>query len=84
MVNGTHRILAEHQYVERVMIFGQRSRNEPVIGGIKDRRIEHAVHSNQATSFIEFVFDIGPEGNLDYRIELMRDLITGTEIMPGV
>jgi hypothetical protein len=59
------RFLAEHEHVERVVVFGEGLRNETVVRGIVHGRIENAVEFDQATRLVEFVLHAGAEGNLD-------------------
>ena len=65
-----HRFLAEHQHVERIVVFGQRLRNETVVGRIVHRRVQHAVQLDQAALLVQFVLHAGAERNLDDRVEI--------------
>jgi hypothetical protein len=50
-----HRFLAEHQNIERIVIFGERLRDETVVRGIKDGGIKNAVNADYSTGFVELV-----------------------------
>ena len=41
-------LLAEHQHVERVVVLGERLRDEPVVGRVVDGRVQDAVEPEQA------------------------------------
>ena len=59
------RFLAENENVERIVVFGERLRNETIVRGIVDGGIQDAIELDEAADFIEFVFDARSEGNFD-------------------
>ena len=79
---GNDRFLAQDQHVERVIVIGQRLRDEPVVGGIVNSRVKDAVEFDQATGLIQFVLHAGTEGNLDDGVELRRQFVAGSDIVP--
>jgi hypothetical protein len=58
-----HAFLAEHEDIERIIIFCQRLRDETVVGGIINRRIEDAIQLNESARFVQFVLDARTEGS---------------------
>src|SRR5271155_2028493 len=72
------RDLAEDQDVERIVIFGERLRDEAVVRGIVHGGVQDAVHFYDAAGLVEFVFDAGTEGDFDYGLKFFRDVFTGT------
>ena len=50
-----HRFLAEHQNIEKIVIFGERLRDETVVREIKDGKIKNAAHANYFTGFVELI-----------------------------
>jgi hypothetical protein len=77
-------LLAEDQDVERIVVFGVGLRNESVVGRIEDGGVDDAVHFEQAGGLIQFVLDVGAEGNFDDRLEVARDILAGRNVMPSV
>ncbi len=78
------RDLAEDQDVERVVIFGERLRNETVVSGIVHGGVEHAIHFYDAAGFVEFVFDAGAERDFDDGLKFVWNVFAGTEVVPGM
>jgi len=62
-----HGLLTQDEDVERVVVFGEGLRDEAVVGGIVDSRIQHAIQPDQPTLLVEFVLDARSEGYFDYR-----------------
>ena len=83
-VRGTTVSWHRHEHVERIVVFGERLRNEAVVRGIVDGGIEDAVEVDQAAGFVEFVLDAGAEGNLDDAVEFLRQLVAGSHVVPGM
>jgi hypothetical protein len=79
-----HGFLAEHQHIERIVVFGQRLRDEAVVRRIVNGRIEDAIELDQAAGFIQFVLHTGAEGDLDHAIEFLRELVAGSYVVPGM
>ena len=78
------RFLTEHQNIERVVVFGQRLRNEPVVGRVIHRRVENPVELQQPGLFVELVLDARPHGDLDDGDELGREFLARSDIVPGM
>ena len=78
------RFLAQHQHIHRIVILGQRLRDEPVIRGVIDGRIEHPIELDQAAVFIQLILDARSERNLDDAIKLLGDSFAGSDVMPGM
>jgi hypothetical protein len=76
--------LAEHENVERIVVFCERPGNEAVVGGIKDGRVKDAVHANNAALLVELVLDVCVQWNFDDSLELVRHFVTGTQVVPGM
>ena len=81
---GHHGLLAQHQHIERVVVFGQSLRNESVIRGIVHRRIQDAIEFDQAAGLVQFVLHAGAERNLDDGVELLRKFAAGSHVVPGM
>jgi hypothetical protein len=79
-----YRLLAQHQNVQRIVILGQRLRNEAVIRWIVHRRIQHPVQLDQAAGFVQLILHAGAKGNLDHRKEFQRQLVAGRNVVPGM
>ena len=62
---GYDRFLAKHKNIQWVVVFRQGLRNEPVIRGIVNGRVENAVEPDEAAGLVELIFHAGPVGNLD-------------------
>jgi hypothetical protein len=77
-----HGFLAQHQHIERVVVFGQGLGNEAIVCGIVDRRVQDAVELDQAARLVQFVFHARAEGNLYDGVELLRKLATGSYVVP--
>jgi len=82
MVSGTTLFLAEHEDIERIIIFCQRLRDETVVGGIINRRIEDAIQLNESARFIQFVLDARNEWDLDDAVEFLWKLVAGSHVVP--
>jgi hypothetical protein len=76
------RFLAEDEDVERVVVFGVGLRDEAVVGGIEDGGVDDAVDLEEAGGFVEFVFDVGAEGNFDYGLEIAGEFLAGGNVVP--
>src|ERR1700732_2918512 len=74
--------LAQHQHIKRIVVLGKSLRNEAIVRGIVDRRVQDAVEVDQASGLVQFVFHAGAEGNLDDGVELLRKLAAGSYVMP--
>jgi hypothetical protein len=76
--------LAEDENVERVIIFGERLRNESVIGGIVDGGIENAIEADEAARFVEFILHARAERDLDDAVEFLRKFVARSDVVPGM
>ena len=76
--------LAEHQHVERIVIFGERLRDEAIVGRVIHGRIEDAVELDEAAGLVELVFHARSERDLDDRVEFLRELLAGSDVVPGM
>jgi carboxypeptidase family protein len=79
---GDDRFLAQHEYIERVVVLGERLRNETVVGGIVDGRVEDAVEADQAAGFVQFILHAGAEGDFDDAVEFVGKLVAGGYVVP--
>ncbi len=68
----------------RIVVFGQRARNESVVARILHRRLEHAVQSEQARDLVQFVRVATARWNLDHSGDRFRWLWTGWNVVPEV
>src|ERR1700756_5559587 len=76
--------LAEHEHVERVVIFGERLRDESVVRGIVDRGVENAVEADQAAGFVELILHAYAVRDLDYGVEFLWESVAGSDVVPGM
>ena len=79
---GHNGFLAQHQHVERVVVFGERLRYEAVIRRIVNRRVEDAIKPDQAARFVEFIFHARAKRNFDHAVEFLRQLVAGSYVVP--
>jgi hypothetical protein len=77
-----YRLLAEHQHIERVVVFGEGLRDESVVGRIVDGRVEDTVEADQAAGLVQFILHAGTEGDFDNAIEFVRQFVAGSYVMP--
>src|SRR5690606_31935659 len=73
---------AQHEHVKRIIILGQRLRDEPVIGRVIDGRVEHAVELDEPALLVKFVLHARAEGDLDDGVVLLRDVFAGSDVVP--
>lgn len=76
--------MAEDEYVERVVVFGEGLRDEPVVGGVVDGGIEDSIKPEHAGFLVEFVFDAGTHGNFDDGGEFHGQPFARRNIVPGM
>ena len=76
--------LTKHQNVERIVILGERLRDEAIVCGIVHRGVKYAIHFDDAAGFVEFVFDAGAQRDFDDGLKFVRDVFAGAEVMPGM
>jgi hypothetical protein len=79
-----HRFLTEHQNIEGIVIFGERLRDEAVVRGIKDGGVKNTVHADYSTGFVELILNVGVKRDFDDGIELVGNLVAGTQVVPGM
>ncbi len=53
-----------------------------IVCGIEDRGVNDAVDLEEAGGFVEFVFDVGAEGNFDDGLEIAREFLAGGYVVP--
>jgi len=79
-----HGFLAEHENIERIIVFRQSLRNKAVVGGIVNGGVENAIKLDQAACFIEFVFHARSKRDLDHAVEFLRKFVAGSYVVPGM
>src|SRR5580704_5616783 len=79
-----HRLLAENEYIEWIVVLGVLLGNEAVVCGIEDCGMDDAIHFQQATGFVQFVLDVGTERDFDDRLKIAGKFISWRNVMPGV
>src|SRR6185369_14791169 len=79
-----HRLLAEHEHIKRIIVFGQCLRNEAIIRRIIDSGIEHSVQLDQSALLVELVLHTRSKRYLDESVELTRQSFAGGYVMPGM
>ena len=60
-----HRLLPQHQRVERIAVIAERARDEAVIGRIVDGAVEHAIEPQQARLLVELVLVLAAVRDFD-------------------
>jgi hypothetical protein len=78
------RLLAQHQHVERIVVLGQSLGDESIVGRVVDGGVENAVEFDQAAGLVELALHAGAEGTFNDRLELARQLIAGSDVVPGM
>src|SRR5271157_1859084 len=81
---GHNGLLAQDEHVEWIIVFRQRLRNESVIRGIVDRRIEHAIELDKSALLVQFVLHAGAEWDFNDGIELQGQVFAGGDVVPGM
>ena len=81
---GEHRDRHQHQDVERIAVVAQGAGQEPVVAGIVDRAVEHAVEPEDAELLVELVLVALVGGDLDDRGDLGRRVGAGRDVVPGM
>jgi len=81
---GNHRFLAEHENIERIVIFGECLRDEAVVRGIKDGGVKNAVRADYSTGFVELILNVRVQRDFDDGVEFVGNLVAGTQVMPGM
>jgi hypothetical protein len=79
---GDDGFLAEDEDVERVVVFSECLGDESVIGGIVDGGVENTVELYESGLLVELVLDAATEGDLDDGVELVRELVSGSDVVP--
>jgi hypothetical protein len=79
---GDHSLLAQHQHIQRIIIFRQSLGNEAVVRRIVNSGVEHAIHLDEPTVFVQFIFDAGARWNFDNGVKLSRQFVSGRYIVP--
>src|SRR5262249_55227364 len=74
----------EDQDVEGIIVLGLRLRDEAVVRRIIDRRIEHTIESQEPGLLIQLILDARAHRDLDESDELIRKILAGRHIMPGM
>jgi len=74
--------LAEDEDVEWIVVFGVGLRDKAVVGGIENGGVDDTVDFQKAGGFVEFVFDVGAEGNFDDRLEIAGEFLAGRNVVP--
>src|SRR5262249_47191818 len=76
--------LAQNKNIQGIIILGKSLRDKSVIRRIVDRRIKNTIKANQAAGLVEFVFNARPERNLDNAVKFLRQLVSGSNVVPGM
>ena len=71
------RFLAENEDVERIVVFGVGLRDEAVVRGIENRGVDDAIDFEQTGGFVELVFYVGAERDLDDGGEVAGEFVAG-------
>src|SRR5262249_55728098 len=59
-------------------------RDEAIICGIEDGRMNDTVDSQESSLLVELVLDVGTQRNFDYRLKISRQLFSRRNIVPSV
>ncbi len=81
-VSGTTASWQKHQHVERIVVLGQRLRDEAVVRRVIDGRVEHAIELDQAALLVELVLHARAERDFDDGVELLRQVLAGSDVVP--
>src|SRR6267154_4742060 len=79
-----YRFLAQNQHIEGIVVLGIGLRNETVIRGIENRRMNNTIDFEQAGGFVQFVFNVGAERDFDDRLKIAGNILARRNIMPSV
>ena len=81
-VFGVRYTVASHS--GRYVIFGEGLRNESVVGGVVDGRVENAVEPDESAQLVEFILHAGAERNFDDAVKFLREFVAGSYVVPGM
>jgi hypothetical protein len=84
LATGERRLVEEHEHVARVVIFGERARNEAVVARVVHRRKEHTIEAEESRRFVQLVLVLAAARDLDHRRDLVRRVRSGRQVVPGV
>ena len=73
-----HRLLPEHQRVERIAVVAERARDEAVVGGIVHGAVQHAVEPQQAGLLVQLVLVLAALRNFDDDRKRCLDRLSST------
>ena len=79
-----HRLLAQDEDIEGIVVVGVGLWNEAVIRGIEHRRMDDAIHSQEAAGFVQLVFHIGAQGDFDDGLKIAREIVAGGNVVPSM
>ena len=78
-----HRLVAEHQHVERIAVLAVGARHESVVRRVDDRAVEDAIDAQEAALLVELVFHARATRDLDHDVEpLVRGVRVDLEVVP--
>ncbi len=81
---GRHRLLAQHEDVERITVRAVRLRQKAVVGRVVDGAVQDTIESQKPRLLVELVFHLRALRDLDDRGEVMLDVRAQGNIVPGV
>src|SRR5580698_10400004 len=70
-------LLAKNEDIERIVVFGVGLRDEAVVRGIENRGVDDAIDFEQTGGFVELVFYVGAERDLDDGGEVAGEFVAG-------
>ena len=64
-----HRVVEQHEHVERIAVFAEGLFEEAVVGGVDEARVEHAVEVDTTSLVVDLVLVAAALGNLNDGVE---------------
>ncbi len=81
---GDHRLLTEHEDVERIVVGTEGLRQEAIVRRIVHGAVQHSVQPQEPRPLVQLVLELGALGNLDDGSEVRLDMLAQFDVVPGM
>ena len=84
-VKRMHRLLADHQRIERIAVVAERPGDEAVVGGIVHGAVQHPIQTQQSGLLVQLVLVLAAFRHFDDdREHRFDDRVVHVAVMPGM